>query len=51
VLIHNRLKLKGPTAGGGKESDAPGPLFLQGHGGQVEYRNIWVVEYDKADRR
>jgi hypothetical protein len=51
VLIHNRLKLKGPTAGGQKESDAPGPLFLQGHGGQVEYRNIWVVEFDKADKR
>jgi hypothetical protein len=51
VLIHNRLKLKGPTAGGQKESDAPGPLFLQGHGGQVEYHNIWVVEYDKADNR
>jgi hypothetical protein len=51
VLIHNRLKLKGPTAGGQKESDAPGPLFLQGHGGQVEYRNIWVIEYDKADKR
>jgi hypothetical protein len=51
VLVHNRLKLKGPTPGGGKESDAPGALFLQGHGGQVEYRNIWVVTYDKAEKR
>jgi hypothetical protein len=51
VLIHDRLKLKGPTPGGGKETDAPGPLFLQGHGGQVQYRNIWVVEDDKAEKK
>ncbi len=51
VLIHNRLKLKGPTAGGQSETDAPGSLFLQGHGGHVEYRNIWVVEYDKAEKK
>ena len=51
VLVQDRLKLKGPTPGGGKESDEPGALFLQGHGGQVEYRNIWVVEYDKAEKK
>jgi hypothetical protein len=51
VLIHDRLKLKGPTPGGSKESDLPGPLFLQGHGGQVQYRNIWVVEHDQADKK
>jgi hypothetical protein len=43
VVIHDKLALKGPTPGGGKESTDPGPLFLQGHGGQVQYRNIWVV--------
>jgi hypothetical protein len=51
VLIHDRLALKGPTAGGGKESEAPGALFLQGHGGQVQYRNIWVVQDDKVESR
>jgi hypothetical protein len=51
VLVHNRLKLKGPTGGGTPETDTPGPLYLQGHGGQVQYRNIWVVEYDKAEKR
>lgn len=44
VLIHDKVELKGPTAGGQAESDKPGSLFLQGHGGQVQYRNIWVVE-------
>jgi hypothetical protein len=51
VLIHDRLKLKGSTGGGIPETDTPGPLFLQGHGGQVQYRNIWVVEYDKAEKK
>ncbi|GBD36330.1 hypothetical protein HRbin36_01451 [bacterium HR36] len=44
VLIHDKISLKGPTGGGQPESETPGPLFLQGHGGQVRYRNIWVVE-------
>jgi hypothetical protein len=44
VLIHDKIQLKGPTGGGQPETDTPGPLFLQGHGGQVRYRNIWVVE-------
>jgi hypothetical protein len=51
VLIHDRVPVKGPTAGGGAEADTPGPLFLQGHGGQVQYRNIWVVEHDKAEKK
>jgi hypothetical protein len=44
VLVHDKFELKGPTAGGTPENDRPGPLFLQGHGGQVQYRNVWVVE-------
>lgn len=44
VLIHDKIQLKGATGGGQSEADTPGPLFLQGHGGQVRYRNIWVVE-------
>jgi hypothetical protein len=49
VLIHDKVALKkGPTGGGRPETDTPGPLHLQGHGGQVQYRNIWVVETGKA---
>ncbi|MBL8796557.1 MAG: DUF1080 domain-containing protein [Planctomycetia bacterium] len=45
VQIHDKLELKGLTGGAAlKDDDAPGPYFLQGHGGQVQYRNIWVVE-------
>lgn len=44
VLIHDKRELKGSTGGGRPENDKPGPLFLQGHGGGVQYRNIWVVE-------
>jgi len=45
VLIHDKVVLsKGPTGGGQKETDTPGPYQLQGHGGRVQYRNIWVVE-------
>jgi hypothetical protein len=44
VLIHDNVEIKEPTGGGRPENDKPGPLHLQGHGGQVQYRNIWVVE-------
>ena len=45
VLIHDKLKIKGLTGGAQLKDDAvPGPIFLQGHGGGVQYRNIWVVE-------
>jgi hypothetical protein len=42
VLIHDKVAIKEPTGGGQPETDTPGPVFLQGHGGQVQYRNIWV---------
>jgi hypothetical protein len=44
VLIQDKVEPKSPTGGGRAESEKPGPLFLQGHGGGVQYRNIWVVE-------
>ncbi len=48
VKIHDDVEIKrGSTGGGRPESPEPGPLYLQGHGGQVQYRNIWVMELGK----
>ncbi|MBN1675842.1 MAG: DUF1080 domain-containing protein [Kiritimatiellae bacterium] len=44
VLIHDQVEIAGPTGGGWKEDPKPGPLYLQGHGNPVVFRNIWVVE-------
>ena len=44
MLIQDKVEPKGPTGGGREENEKPGPLHLQGHGGNVQYRNIWVVE-------
>lgn len=46
VVIHENVEFKRGTTGGARlrESPEPGPLYLQHHGGQVQYRNIWVVE-------
>jgi len=42
ILIHKDLELKG-TPGKYPEEPGDGPLYLQGHGNQVLYRNILVV--------
>ena len=44
VLIHEDLELPNGTPGRQKEGPGPRPFYLQGHGNQVQYRNIWVVE-------
>ena len=44
VKVQDAVELKGPTGGGAKEEDKPGPLQFQWHGDPVVYRNVWVVE-------
>jgi len=45
VLIHDDVKCsRSTTASKLKESDSPGPVYLQDHGNPVRFRNIWVVE-------
>lgn len=43
VVIHD---MELPRNNPGRQGEGPGPrpLHLQGHGNQVQYRNIWVVE-------
>ncbi len=45
VLIQDKTEVGGSTtaSAGGKASE-PGGVYLQDHGNQVEYRNIWLVE-------
>jgi hypothetical protein len=44
VAIHPEFELSRATPGRQNEGPAPRPLYLQGHGNKVEYRNIWVKE-------
>jgi hypothetical protein len=44
VVIHEQVKLThATTAAPVKEGAEPGPLYLQDHGNQVRYRNVWFV--------
>ncbi len=43
VLIHEDVRLDGPTGLGDPEGPTPGALVLQDHWNPVFYRNIWVV--------
>jgi hypothetical protein len=44
VVIHPEFELEHATPGRESEGPAPRPIYLQGHGNKVEYRNIWVQE-------
>ncbi len=44
VVIHENLTLPQATAGGGRNDEKPGALYLQNHRNPVHFRNIWIVE-------
>ena len=44
VTIHDNLELKSGTPGRLPEGPTPEPLYLQGHGNPVVYRNVWVTK-------
>ncbi len=44
TLIHDDVEIPKQTGGGKAETPEGGPIFLQGHGNPVFYRNIWIVE-------
>ncbi len=43
VLIHNQVELVRKTGAGRPEGPQPLPLWLQDHGNQVRFRNIWLL--------
>jgi hypothetical protein len=43
VVIIDDFEIPRGTPGKDPEGPGPGPLYLQGHGNPVVYRNIWVV--------
>lgn len=42
VLIHSDLEITGQTPGRKAEADEARGIYCQGHGNNVQYRNIWV---------
>ena len=47
ITIHDAVNLPAITAGGLSDTEVPvGPLMLQDHGDQVEYRNVWLQRLD-----
>ena len=48
VLIHDQLELENKTGGGSAEGPNPLPILLQNHGNPVHFRNIWLVDHDRA---
>jgi hypothetical protein len=45
IVIHDDRELPHGTPGKLNEEAGPAPLYLQGHGNPVVYRNIWVVKH------
>ncbi len=43
VVVMNDVELPKATPGGIGEGPDPAPLFLQGHGNPVYFRNVWAI--------
>jgi hypothetical protein len=47
VVVQDNVEVpKRTTASPLKEGPTPGPVYLQGHGNPVSYRNVWVLPRD-----
>ena len=48
VLVHKNYLLKNKTGAGKPEAAEPLPIWFQNHRDPVEFRNIWIVNYEDA---
>ena len=48
VVVQNQVELENKTGGGSAEGPNPLPILLQNHGNAVMFRNIWLVDHDRA---
>jgi hypothetical protein len=48
VIVHNDVQVERKTGAGRTETTELLPIKLQDHGNPVHFRNIWLVELDKA---
>lgn len=52
TLIHDKVKLgKKTTAAPFGIDGEPGPVYLQDHGNEVRYRNIWVAPIESEEKK
>jgi len=49
VVIHNNVIIKAKTGVGYPEGIEPGPIMLQDHLAQVQFRNIWIIPNEPAE--
>ncbi|MDO4583014.1 MAG: DUF1080 domain-containing protein [Planctomycetia bacterium] len=47
ILIHDDIEIPGATPGCKPEANEPRGFYFQGHGNNVQYRNIWVQYLDQ----
>lgn len=49
IVIHNNVIIKTKTGVGFPEGPEPGPIMLQDHLAQVQFRNIWIVPNEPVE--
>ena len=48
VVVQNNVEMENKTGNGKPEGPNPMPILFQNHKNPVVYRNIWIVDHDRA---